>query len=490
MTPARAGRPRWGRATLVGTVAALWFAWLAVGRWNAGLSTSYDLGIFAQSADDYAHGRWPRSQIRGLELLGDHFSPIMALNALPWSAWPDPRVLLLTQAVLLGTAVAGVVAFAVSRGVRGLLWLLPLLLARGLLTTAMFDVHEVMYAAPLVVVLAWAVAVRRLPWALVAGLGLVLTKEDLGATVAAAGAAWWLVARRDAADGRATGRDGTRPGRGRSAWRAPMALAGLGAAGIAVAFVTIAQVRGGSSSYLGYFGGDTSGLPAQESMPQWHRVLPLLLFAISAGVVGLRSPLALLAVPTLAWRVLSSSTHYWSIDFHYDLVPTLVGMMALVDVLGRRPAAGAATGTAGARRAWTRPVLAVCALASLGLGGHTLAMRAAAPANPFVEGDRVQALRDLMERVPAGERVVTGNGEGAYLVPRWQVATLTVERQERGRWLVYDLAPKWRRVYPLCARSKLWRTGAATRAQGTDLVLVRRPTDAPLPTPTCTDPRR
>ena len=86
------------RAAVLWLVASLWLAMWSVARYNAGLATSYDLGIFSQSAKSWSWDHWPHSDIRGLDLLGDHFSPILALNGLWWRIWPDPRVLLIVQA--------------------------------------------------------------------------------------------------------------------------------------------------------------------------------------------------------------------------------------------------------------------------------------------------------------------------------------------------------------------------------------------------------
>lgn len=462
-----------------GLLAFAWFSWLSLGRWNAGRSTSYDLGIFAQCADSYAHFRLPHSTIRGLDLLGDHFSPILALWAVPWWIWSDPRVLLLAQAALFALAVAGIVAFAVSRGVRPAWLLIPLLLlARGLVAPALFDVHEVAFAAPLTVLLCWAVASARKWPAFLAAIGLVLTKEDLGLTVAAAGIAWLLVARRS---GREQLRAGTMPGPLRARAMPGLLLVGIGVAGLVIAVVVMDLVKGGGSSYLGYFGGSAKiALPLQHPMPQWHRLLPLVLFTVSAGVIGWRSPLALIALPTLAWRMTSSSFNFWSIDFHYDVVPTCVAVMALLDVWPSR------------RMPHRRAValVAVAAVASVAFGVADLAKKAVAPQDSLTTAIQTTQLRDLMTRVPHGERVIASNDTGTYLVPDYEVYTLTVDRQERARWVVLVLGTKWRSFYPSCAREQLVAAGPRHWQLG-NVVLIDRGANAansPLPAPTCTDP--
>lgn len=55
------------------------------------LTTGYDLGIFEQAVRSYAHGRAPVSALKGpgFNLLGDHFSPVLA--SLAPSTGSSPR---------------------------------------------------------------------------------------------------------------------------------------------------------------------------------------------------------------------------------------------------------------------------------------------------------------------------------------------------------------------------------------------------------------
>lgn len=71
------------------------------------LSHSFDLGIFEQIVRSYAHGHLPVSEIKGPDfpILGDHFSPILALVAPVYRLWPSPMALLVVQAALIAASV-------------------------------------------------------------------------------------------------------------------------------------------------------------------------------------------------------------------------------------------------------------------------------------------------------------------------------------------------------------------------------------------------
>ncbi|MEF9883012.1 DUF2079 domain-containing protein [Streptomyces sp. P9-A4] len=81
--------------------------------WTAMRLTGFDLGIFDQAVRAYAHFELPRSPIKnvhhefppGFSLLGDHFTPALALLAPLYWLWDDPRVLVLAQAALFAAGV-------------------------------------------------------------------------------------------------------------------------------------------------------------------------------------------------------------------------------------------------------------------------------------------------------------------------------------------------------------------------------------------------
>lgn len=60
----------------------------------------------------------------------------------------------------------------------------------------------------------------------------------------------------------------------------------------------------------------------------------VLTFAIT-GFAALLSPIALAALPTLAWRFASNDPNYWGTDFHYGAILMPIVMAAMVDGLFR-----------------------------------------------------------------------------------------------------------------------------------------------------------
>lgn len=397
------------RAAVLWLVASLWLAMWSVARYNAGLATSYDLGIFSQSAKSWSRGHWPHSDIRGLDLLGDHFSPILALNGLWWRIWPDPRVLLIVQAILIGAAMV-IVWWVARRLVGGRIALVLFaigLLARGTVAADLFDFHEVAYAASIVALLASALVCGRFRLAVGAAVVLVLVKEDLGLTVIAAAAAWWLLQR-----------DG---------WRRPALLAGVGVAGLVAATVVLRLV-GGGSGYGVFFGGSGSTPLGQQVDTgwSWWRLAPLALFAATALFVGLRSPVAVLAVPTLAWRMIGNNPSYWRLDTHYDVILVPIALIAAAHALSGAPSyrhfwngihpAAAVSGGSRSTSSGVAVAAVTGAAISVGLGVTQLVEVAAAPWHAIVPAQRYRDLQEMSERIARDAPIAASNTTGAYLV--------------------------------------------------------------------------
>ncbi len=134
-------------------LAALWTSSSCV-RHDA-LHSSFDLAIFAQAVWNTLHGDFLYSSIKGgICLLGDHFSPLLAVLALPYALWPDPRCLLLLQAVSAASAVFPVYFLARRQDAKtAALFVLALALYLPLRNSVRFDFHPEVLAFPL---LLWA----------------------------------------------------------------------------------------------------------------------------------------------------------------------------------------------------------------------------------------------------------------------------------------------------------------------------------------------
>nr|WP_276611109.1 DUF2079 domain-containing protein [Kineococcus siccus] len=403
-------------------------AGVGVGRYQAGEAHTYDLAIFSQSARSWSQLRWPTADVLapGRPLLGDHFSPATAVFGVAWRLWADPRSLVLLQAVLLALGTALVVrcaarhlpaapAAAVAAGT---------LLAHGTLTAARFDVHEIALAVPLLALVAIALLERRDRAAALWSLPLLLVKEDMGATVLAVAAVLWL----------------------RGARRLGVRLAVVAVLGVAVALGTMWAVDPDHDlSRVGSFSDPGAGV-----LPRLGLVAAVV---VGGGAVWVASPVALLAVPTLAWRLASSQPSYWSSQFHYDAVLVPVAAVALVDVLRRVPRGRTAVAV----------VAAVACAATTALLVDVRTLPSPVAAATWRPSAVVTDLRAAVRAVPAGAPVAADNTSGAYLVAAHPLSTWSPDKPDAalGPWVVLDTARSSLSTTP--AQKAAWVAGALAR---------------------------
>ncbi|MDQ1293986.1 MAG: hypothetical protein QG608_1869, partial [Actinomycetota bacterium] len=102
----------------VSTAVTVIYTALATARFHT-MQCGVDLAIFAQATQQYARGELPRSDLKAVDqfnLLGDHFSPIIALAAPLYRLCPHVWILLVLQSVLVGLT-----TFLLSRAATALL---------------------------------------------------------------------------------------------------------------------------------------------------------------------------------------------------------------------------------------------------------------------------------------------------------------------------------------------------------------------------------
>ncbi len=76
-------------------------------------SRAFDLGIFVQAVWNTTQGDFLYSSIKGgICLLGDHFSPVLALLAPVYALWPEPESLIFMQALAAGSCLLPLVWLA------------------------------------------------------------------------------------------------------------------------------------------------------------------------------------------------------------------------------------------------------------------------------------------------------------------------------------------------------------------------------------------
>jgi len=424
------------RRLIAGVVAVIGFTiWTIHGvrQWQTLWTPSWDLGIFTQAVKAYAHLQPPVVPIKGpgYLLLGDHFSPLLVVLAPLYRVWPSAFALLVAQAALLAWSAAVLTGDAVRAlgRVNGAVVGAAYLLSFGVIQAVAFQFHEVALAVPLLALA--LVHARRRQWgACVAwALPLVLVKEDLGLTVAALGVVLWVM-------------------------RAPRRYAvALGAGGIG-AFVLVLWVLIPWANTRGWAYGGLLDVEALRSQP-WRVVtglvdapekrLTLALLLGAGGVVAVRSPLVLAAVPTLLWRFWSGHSSYWSFIFHYDLVLMPVMTAALIDGVHRLRGirAGSRWGRLTAGGSWlARLAPAVALVVAVGFLPQT-ALAAWATPQFWAPSPRAEAAAQVLALIPDGVVVETDTGLLNYLVDRTTVTYVGVPGNPVPDVLLLDRAAGW-----------------------------------------------
>ncbi|MER5309847.1 DUF2079 domain-containing protein [Streptomyces sp. NPDC002773] len=387
-------------------------------------TTGYDLGIFGQAVRSYAEGRAPASELRAATaptgfagdaypLLGDHFHPVLALLAPLYRLVPRVETLLVAQAALVALAVY-VVARTAQRHLPGRKFAPVAVgtacgLGWGVQQLIGFDFHEVAFAVPLLALACRAYLDGRTRAAACWAAALLLVKEDLGATTAVLGL---LLARQDRRVGLA------------------LTAGSLLGAVLIVYGVIPAFAADGQYVYLAQTPGSSAASGAYGLLDGWHvKALTVLLLLAATGGLVLRSPLAWLLLPTLAWRFTSANPAHWEPGLHYSAVLVPIAFAALVDALRR-----------GARLPLSVPL----AVALLLLPVQPVA--ALVTPGFWRDGPREAAARRAVELVPDGARVAASNSLAPHLTDRATVhlvADGVLDRRPVVEWIVADRAEKY-----------------------------------------------
>ncbi|QES06180.1 DUF2079 domain-containing protein [Streptomyces venezuelae] len=490
--PAPPAPSSWRSGTALTLLCFLVCCGIGLQSWTAMRLTGFDLGIFDQAVRAYAHFELPRSPIKNVHhefppdfsLLGDHFTPALALLAPLYWLWDDPRVLLLAQAALFAVGVPTArriarhaFADAPPRTARRAADLAGLVYALGwpLLNSAYNGFHEVAFAVPFTLLMLERGLARRYAAAACWAALLCTTKEDMGLVVGAFGLVLAVRAHRAGhRRGRATG----------------LALALAGPL-VSVAVITwFLPAMGGPEGYYwsyGSLGADPRAALAHVLAEPWVllqvAVTPGVKVAMTAWILGslallpLGSPTFLLAVPLLAERVLSDNPNHWPVINHYDAFLWPILLTAALETLGRmhRPSYG--------RRApalwWGSAGIALATAASFGLG-LVLFFQPGAWRPPT---DRA-ALAAAAELVPDGATVEADNVVAPRLTARTRV--VLADATPRGAdWVVLRVSG---RTFPFASldeqrrRVELLLAHGYTKVRERDgVVLLQRTRRVPIP---------
>ena len=352
--------------------------------------SSWDLAVYTEYVKQSAGLHAPVADVRtaGFNLLGDHFQPIVMVIAPLFRVFPSPATLVAVQALLAALSV-----FAVSQAARekfgvgpsraiavayGFSW--------GLQQMANFDFHEIAFAVPLLAFSLSALVRGRIKAAVWWALPLVFVKEDQGFTVAAIGLYLAIAGVRAAARqpaGPDPLADQATPGHpvNPAAAEDPATLAtpehaGITSAdpdgrrrikagqvllvwGFAWSFLAIGVIIPHFNPVHQYDYWSDGGILAPGGHPtvtgligQFFHAWPdklqtIVILLLPTAFIALRSPLVLIAGPSLLLRFLSTNSSFWGTYWHYNVTVMPIIFIAAIDAMARIGAIMAAEGPAG-----------------------------------------------------------------------------------------------------------------------------------------------
>ena len=456
----------WSLAAILFTL----YAALAVRDQQQMVTTGYDLGIFDQAIRSYAHGHLPISTLKGphYDLLGDHFSPIIATLAPLYLLWPSAYVLLLGQAALFAVGVVPLTRWATAElgGRAGLAVGLSYGLSWGIASAAGFDFHEVAFGVPLLAFSATALGQRRPHAAILWALPLLLVKEDLGFTLAAVGV---LAATR-----------------GAKRWGIAAAVVGVVGSIVEVKFlIPAANPTGYAYTTTLFLAGPAHAgtavhllYDAAHLLWPYVKIITVIQLLAPTAFMAWRSPLILLAVPTLAWRFLADDMVYWGTMFQYSAVLMPIVTAAFIEVLIRRrdrlrspapatPPSPSKWSTRFARLTplsrstqFTRLTRLWCSSALPPLVVGLIVTAVLVPKYPLAKlahpstwstSPRIAAAHSLLERIPDGASVSASNTLIPQLTDRTTVYLFEVDTLSSVTWIVLDTESD--NTYPLLTQA-------------------------------------
>jgi uncharacterized membrane protein len=394
-------------AAALALAAAATYGALSLLRHRRFAINSWDNAIFEQAVKGYARPGAPIVDIKGpgFNVLGDHFSPIDALIAPFYRAFPSAQTILLAQVLLIAVSVGVIAALAMRRlgTLVGVAIGLAYALSFGLQSAVEADFHEVAFGAPLLALAGAAYVDRRFGAVVAWSLPLLLVKEDLGLTVAVIGGVLWLAGER----------------------RRGAILAGTGL--IAMAFIVLVIVPafnpGDSYAYTSSLGGDRGILATIFDAPGRKLATVALTVGIT-GLAALLSPWVLLVLPTFAWRFAGDNAYYWGTEWHYSLLLMPIVFVAMIDAMDRWP-----------RLRWAT-------VAALVVTGFTLVnspLSALLHSEMYDEAPRASSAREVIGRVPDGASVETDIALISHLVTDHTVYWLGTVGDAKPEYVLFDV---------------------------------------------------
>jgi uncharacterized membrane protein len=246
---------------------------------------------------------------------------------------PSPGTLLVAQAFLTAVSIVPVTWAATHLLGRRAGWAVGVAygFSWGLQQMVNFDFHEIAFAVPLLAFSLSALVRGRTRTAVAWALPLVFVKEDQGFTVAAIGLVMIVVSQWRGSSGRTA----VLGGQLLIVWGIVWSVLAIGV--IIPHFNAVHHYQywsdGGS---LGPGGHPSASAALRQLFTSWPTKLQTtLMMLLPTAFIALRSPLALVAVPSIALRFLGANSNYWGTDWHYNATVMPILFIAAVDAIAR-----------------------------------------------------------------------------------------------------------------------------------------------------------
>jgi uncharacterized membrane protein len=335
---ALAARSRaWAGVTILTAAAALGYVLFGLIRFRRFRDGTFDLVIFDQAVRGYAHFHAPASMARGVAdgtsthflVLGDHWSPILAVLAPLYWIHDGPATLIVAQALLFALAIPPLWIYTRRLlGARAAYFVCgAYALSLPIAAALNFDFHEVAFVPVLTAVMAERFQAGRRLQGVLAAVALLMVKEDMGLLVAGYGAYLFLIRQR----------------------RIGLSFIVGGLAATWLSTRVLIPAFGGSATFYWAYG----QLGSTVLSAGWHvvihplqtlgmlvtprvKVITLLSLLAPLGFLPLASPMAVAVVPLLLERMLATGyPAWWGTSYHYDAFIVMILVLAAVDGAAR-----------------------------------------------------------------------------------------------------------------------------------------------------------
>jgi uncharacterized membrane protein len=422
--------------------------------------SSWDLGIYTEYVKRYADLSAPIVDIRapGFNLLGDHFQPIVAVLAPFFRVFPSSATLVVAQALLAAASI-----FPVSQLAREKLGVGPgraIAVAYGfswgLQQLAQFDFHEIAFAVPLLAFSLSALARGHTKAAVCWALPLVFVKEDQGFTVAAIGI--YLIVAGLRARIPDPGNPADRDGRGRMKAGQLLLIWGFAWSFVAIGviiphFNPVHLYQYWSDGGVLAPGGHPSVLGViRQLVHAWpDKLQTLVMLLLPTAFIALRSPLVLIAAPSLLLRFIATDSSFWGTYWHYNATVMPIIFVAAIDALARigaamdaDAAAGPGAWASGRRGLWRAALAGARRYGAAMMVAIAIALAFQFPLNQLWNAQtyrispHVAAADAAMAQVPDGASVLTTLDLLAPLAARTDTYWIGNSGNPRTKYIVFD----------------------------------------------------